>query len=204
MERDTKENKMKFKLLITLTLLISMLFTTKEVSATPILIESSGNLMGATGVYVNGSLFDVSFVDGSCISLYGGCNEVTDFVFTSQTMADAAGAALLSQVLNGAADTNISLVNGIEKAFSVSVIGSFYWNLASNTFKQSSISNNVFDSLDAVQTTWSFGAANRDTTLQNTWTIAVWTAHEVPEPTTLAIFTLGLMGLAVRRFKKQS
>ena len=136
--------------------------------ATPILIESSGNLMGATGVDVNGSLFDVSFVNGSCNSLYGGCNEVTDFVFTSQTMADAAGAALLSQVLNGAADTTIELVNGIEGT-SGSVIGTFYWDLVGNIFKQSSIRNHIDEIYDQVQTTWSFGAASVDTTTNNTY-----------------------------------
>jgi hypothetical protein len=34
--------------------------------------------------------------------------------------------------------------------------------------------------------------------------VANWGATEVPEPSTLAIFALGLMGLASRRFKKQS
>jgi hypothetical protein len=39
--------------------------------------------------------------------------------------------------------------------------------------------------------------------MNNSWSLNVVQAT-VPEPTTLAIFSLGLMGLASRRFKKQS
>ena len=47
---------------------------------------------------------------------------------------------------------------------------------------------------------------NRDLSLDRGFVWADWTAsaiEPVPEPSTLAIFALGLMGLASRRFKKQ-
>jgi hypothetical protein len=38
-----------------------------------------GILHGASGVLVDGNLYDVQFLDGSCISLYSGCDEDSDF-----------------------------------------------------------------------------------------------------------------------------
>jgi len=35
-------------------------------------------------------------------------------------------------------------------------------------------------------------------------TMGAWATYDVPEPSTLAIFALGMIGLASRRFKKQS
>ena len=37
-------------------------------------------LMGATDVQVGGTLYDVVFVDGTCIELFDGCDDLTDFV----------------------------------------------------------------------------------------------------------------------------
>ena len=36
-----------------------------------VLIVDGGQLVGATGVNVNGALYDVSFMDGTCFALYG-------------------------------------------------------------------------------------------------------------------------------------
>ena len=58
-----------------------------------------GELLGASGVNVGGVLYDVEFVEGSCISLFAGCDEVTDLDFDSATTATAAAQALLDQVL---------------------------------------------------------------------------------------------------------
>ena len=55
-------------------------------------INGIGILTGATDVDVDGTLYDVQFLDGSCISLFDGCDNATDdFAFT--TNADALVAA---------------------------------------------------------------------------------------------------------------
>ncbi len=74
-----------------------------------------GQLLGASGVIVDGSSYNVAFLDGTCIALYSGCDDVSDFTF--QTSADAvlASQALLDQVfLDGANlfDTEPGLTNG--------------------------------------------------------------------------------------------
>jgi len=52
-----------------------------------------------------------------------------------------------------------------------------------------------------------YAPADSDDLIANATLIGTWDiirAEEVPEPSTLAIFALGLMGLASRRFKKKS
>lgn len=72
-------------------------------------------LQGATNVLVGGSLYDVSFRDGTCLSLFDGCNEASDFTFQSAIAADAASAALLVQIFGAGDiyDTNPSKTRGI-------------------------------------------------------------------------------------------
>ncbi len=57
-----------------------------------------GQLYGASGVDVGGTLYDVEFLDGSCITLFTGCDDASDFTFQSQAAALLASQALLDQV----------------------------------------------------------------------------------------------------------
>jgi hypothetical protein len=62
------------------------------------LINASGVLIGARNVEVGGRLYDVMFVEGTCIDLFGGCDAVSDFDFATDEDATAAAKALLEQV----------------------------------------------------------------------------------------------------------
>ena len=62
-----------------------------------------GELLGATGVNVGGAVYDVHFVEGSCIDVYDGCDDVSDFPFTILADATLAAQALLDQVLRDTA-----------------------------------------------------------------------------------------------------
>jgi hypothetical protein len=55
--------------------------------------------MGASGVDVGGTFYDVQFLDGTCIDLYNGCDDVSDFTFQTQAAAILAAQALLDQVI---------------------------------------------------------------------------------------------------------
>ena len=77
-------------------------------------------MIGAAGVNVNGSLYDVSFSDGSCISLFGGCTSPSQFAFTDRTTAIAASQALLDTVFldsaRGRFDTSPATIRGCESS----------------------------------------------------------------------------------------
>jgi hypothetical protein len=55
-------------------------------------------LVDASGVDVGGTLYDVAFVDGSCIALFSERNEVIDFTFQISAAALDAAQALLDQM----------------------------------------------------------------------------------------------------------
>ncbi|HIF07614.1 MAG TPA: DUF1566 domain-containing protein, partial [Gemmatimonadetes bacterium] len=79
-----------------------------------------GQLLGAFGVDVGGTLYDVEFVDGTCTDLFAGCDEAADFTFTTSSAARAAGQALLDQVFVnsglGLFDDDPTLTNGCSSA----------------------------------------------------------------------------------------
>ena len=60
------------------------------------------------------------FVDGTCIDLIDGCDELADFTFTTLEAATAASVALQNQVFvdgpSGAFDTDPELTNGCSNA----------------------------------------------------------------------------------------
>jgi len=66
--------------------------------ASAILIVSNGILQGATGVTVGGALYDVELLDGSCPALFSGCDDASDFQFQTSGAATLAAQALLDQV----------------------------------------------------------------------------------------------------------
>ena len=76
-------------------------------------VMSGGQLIGATGIEVNGASYDVAFLDGSCNSLYNGC---TGLPFTTSSEALVASQALIDQVIQpqGINHDNSYLINGID------------------------------------------------------------------------------------------
>jgi hypothetical protein len=52
-----------------------------------------GQLVGASNVDVGGILYDVEFLNGTCIALFDGCDSSADFTFTNSVDAIAAAQA---------------------------------------------------------------------------------------------------------------
>ena len=63
--------------------------TYSTASYSAVLNVSNGNLLGASGVDVNGVLYDVAFQDGICEQLYSGCDQNSDFPFANPLDIDA-------------------------------------------------------------------------------------------------------------------
>ncbi len=96
----------------------TLALATTAAPAATLTLDAAGRLIGATGVSVGGIGYDVSFRDGSCAELFGGCDALSDFSFGTIAQARAASLALVEQVFNAATatDADPALTRGCEDA----------------------------------------------------------------------------------------
>lgn len=95
-------------------LLFALFFAPPASAATPDVV--AGELLGASMVNVEGVLYDVEFAEGTCISVFDGCDSTDDFAFTDLATVDLASQALLDQVFldgaEGSFDTELTTTFG--------------------------------------------------------------------------------------------
>lgn len=177
--------------------------------AGPQLLVTNGILQGATDVVVNGSLFSVKFVDGTCEELFGDCTNTANFPF-SYNNAILASQALLDQVLqDGQPGDNFfdfrAKVAGCEVADACSIFTPQAWDATLQRVWVSSAEAYVVSAFDPllVRETGCCGeaglrpAVDLDLTGFDNRTWAVWKA---PEPSSFALILGAVAGAgAIRR-----
>jgi len=98
---------------------LSMAFTSAQALTLQV---ADGKLTGAEGVLVEGSLYDVKFLDGTCSTVFGSeCSGSGSFVFNSATSALSAATALINQVFAPA--NSPSGIPGYPPALNIAGIG---------------------------------------------------------------------------------
>ena len=152
------------------------------------LIVVAGQLRGASNVAVGESLYDVEFVDGTCIELFNGCDEPSDFAFTSLAAASIASHSLINRVfvdgVDGLFDSVPMSTNGCETYWCIIVTPSEW--LSEAAFIGTMSENDINE----------FGDGTYDRILDSTWDTTTRPAHVyarwtlVPEPGTALLIAV--------------
>ncbi len=181
-----------------------------QARAAPILDVVGGQLLGARNVSILGSLYDVEFKDGTCADLFDGCDEASDFTFTTVNGAHGAALALLNQVflddpLLGLFDADPELTQGCENlGVCVSIIP--YAAIGRNMFDARAAFNYYppFDNLDQGDLVDRRNRESYDSDGDAFHTFVLFSPATqdpepepavIPEPGSLFLFGAGLLGL---------
>lgn len=187
------------------------LFTVSPSHAVPVeLTVESGVLKGAKYVDVDGVLFDVTFRDSTCVALFDGCDESSDFTFTTLEDATKAATALMQQVFVGEFDDDPTKTEGISYVFGYAMIP--YGFIPNSVGVWMAVaSNNTFEGSDQVLH-WGYDPTV-DTSnpgpgvpdFRNYALFSPTVVSSVPLPPSIALFLTGLAGLAgFSRWKKRT
>lgn len=176
---------------------LAILANATAAAATPVLHVSAGILTGASGVNVNGTLYDVTFSEGTCAAAYDGCNEMSDFTFTSEAAARAASMALLSQVLVDGPRGNFDSVPSLTFGCAANVQQcSIFTPYAAGAFVPAIMAVNNQLALGDILGTASIQPGHIFSDFRQ-FTLADWslTPAGVPEPASMTLLLAGVLGV---------
>ena len=189
----------------------AVLVAYSAISTAATLVVQNGALMGAMDVDVNGVLYDVQFLSGSCIDLYSGCDENTDFPFTNPdnlndgVLLSSAMQALLDQVFLdttfGNFDSNPGLTNGCGSSVLDCFVGTPLWvSSGGGTGVTSAYNRSTSDFVTAGGGPLSDAVLGVSPNSRSTY--AVWSQTTVV-PLPPAVFLFGSGMLALLRFARK-
>lgn len=190
-------------------LLILTFFISSYAQAVVIYDVNGGKLTSIQNIDVAGTLYDVTFQNGSFNSIYG---DVSNLTFTSSSQAFAASNVLLSLMVDGAVasdgnaynlNTNNGMVGGCANYIYCDMLTTYGLFIDANSIERavSSSARNFYDTASDFVTSISL-ATDYNTSPWPWYTYANWTvAKSVSEPASLVLLGLGMLGFGFARRK---
>lgn len=182
---------------------LALAFAGNSATAATVDIAPDNQLLGAMGVEVAGTLYDVAFVDGICVDVVFGCDNPASLAFSDAATALLAAQAIFDQVINIAGanySSSPGLVNGIDLGQADSYIYTPLFN--GSGFDVVSTRNHQATVLDAVSGPSSI-IQSTDTSAEAITVFASWsladtepTVSAVPLPAGGILMLTGLAGIA--------
>jgi len=157
-------------------------------------VDDTGTLTGVSGLDVEGTSYNVEFVDGTCTDLFGGC-DTSRFAFSTEADALAASRTLFDNVLLAEPFVDVILttgavaVRGCGQVFACGILTPFgvqddTVDVAFGTLLSGmDVAGN--DAIGELQIDF-------DTSDPVVLTYARWTAVEAPAPAALPLLLVGL------------
>ena len=215
----------------TLIMAATLLFMSNSVFAVVMLNVDNGQLLGASGVNINNTRYDVEFRDGTCVELFSGCDQNTDFTFQSEGDANTAAQALLDFVFidgpEGNFDSVPNLTNGIQSFDDAFVLIPYLLSeVTDNVFAETAenrgedgfpdivgeatINSLITDTTSDIDDFTNGGPVNNRDSFGDRFVFALFSETprieddptRVPEPSTLMLMSLAMLGFVGMRRKQ--
>ena len=175
-----------------------------------------GQLTGAKNIYVNGTDYDVEFLDGTPYDIFNGGDGWT-FTFTTPLAAYYASTALLTEVFNQESpfkqfDDDPELTNGIESTGPANILTPFQitgldsYVIGFSDFYNADYGNGVnsSDGQANVSSDLGFELSDNDDYTYAQWSVSDLNGSPVPIPAAAWLLGSGLLGLIGFRRKRSA
>ena len=198
-----------FKVLAGIALIWMLSISGNAIGAT-LVTDIDGKLMGVDGIDVNGTMYDVDFVEGSCYTLFAPCLTDDVFTFNINEAVDASW-ALKNQVFEipewSFYDSMLTMTNGCEGALFSCTIFTPYSAGADNMGNAMFVNGDGLFDFNNVTTCGNCYKADNTADMPGA-VYAIWEEvggpSPVPVPAAVWLFGSGLLGLVGFARRKKS